>query len=232
MKYCSNCGKELADGVQFCESCGTALTSNVMVEEAVVDEVVSPAPKKYKFVLTKKLGIIIGVVLVAAIIAGVVIGNIVSLNQYREKLEEAYDKMIYGAQRAEEYASLQSKVWRNCIYEDESAETDKYTKDRNGRFYDDFNDALSSFYKGEALSRIEIYNNVSDVDTYMSELKDCPDKFEDEYRALKELYVAYSGLTDLVVGDSSYSYNSFSEALESARSNYKSALSSAKLLIG
>ena len=65
----------------------------------------------------------------------------------------------------------------------------------------------------------------------MSELKDCPEKFEDEYRALKEMYVAYSNLTDLVVGSSSYSLNTFSEALESAKADYKSALSSAKLLL-
>ncbi len=231
MKFCSNCGKELADGVQFCESCGTAVASDVMVDGAVIADAASPEPKKKKFVFSKKMGIIISAVLVAVIIAGIVIGNKVSLNQYKEKLESAYDYMTYSALKAENYASLQSKVWRNCIYEQSSTETDKYTKDEKGKFYDDFNDALSSFYSGEIITYMSVDTNVSAVNDLMSELKDCPEKYEDEYKALKELYVAYSELTDLVVGSSTYSWTTFSEALESAKTHYKSALSSARLLL-
>lgn len=65
----------------------------------------------------------------------------------------------------------------------------------------------------------------------MTKLKNCPEKLKDEYRAIKEMYVAFYELTDMVIGNSSYSYNSFSEALESARSNFKSARSTAKVLI-
>ncbi|MGN0505869.1 MAG: hypothetical protein ACI4FZ_04865, partial [Lachnospiraceae bacterium] len=69
------------------------------------------------------------------------------------------------------------------------------------------------------------------VNSSMTKLKNCPEKLKDEYRAIKEMYVAFYELTDMVIGNSSYSYNSFSEALESARSNFKSARSTAKLLI-
>lgn len=258
MEFCSNCEKELTDDKNCCESCGTPVVNqpgtdektsvDTFIEGDTTDakngdvEITERAPSvkgKKKFAFSKKFFIIGGAVLAVLLIAAVIIGNIVSsnmhkekLNMYREKFELAFDKMTYGAQKSEAYATLERKVWRNCIYEDGSAETDKYTKDGNGRFYDDFNDALSSFYDGESLNWLTILANSSEVDTLMAELKDCPEEFEDEYRALKELYIAYSGLTDLVLGDSSYSYNSFSEALENARSDYKNALSSTKLLIG
>lgn len=153
------------------------------------------------------------------------------LNWTKTKCKFRYSSITYGAERAESYASLESKVWRNCIYKQSSTETDKYTKNGYGLYYSDFNDALSNFYVGESLTYSAVASNVTIVDGYMSELKDCPKKFENEYKALKELYIAYSDITDLVVGNSSYSWNTFNETLESAKSDYKSALSSAKLLL-
>ena len=64
----------------------------------------------------------------------------------------------------------------------------------------------------------------------MSELKDYPSKYEDEYKAIKEMYKSYSTLTDLVLGDTSYSYNSFKEALNNSISDFKSAKMDAKAL--
>lgn len=248
MKFCQNCGKELLEETKFCEGCGTAIPTvdanavsesqvgtqeNIpepTTEDAVIIETF-PVKIKKKIVLSKKSSLFIGVALAVLIIIGIVIGKTVSLNKYKQNLESAYDSITYGAEQAESYASLQSKVWRNCIYEQSSTETDKYTKNEYGRYYSDFNDALSSFYDGESLTYSLVSLNVTTVDGYMTKLKDCPEKFEDEYRALKELYIAYSDLTDLVVGTSSYSWNTFSETLEDAKADYKSALSSAKLLL-
>ena len=269
MKFCQNCGKEIADQAKFCVNCGAAVVAKQ--EEATVKEKVEEkAPEavaeeksadlgeqteatnasaeaptdataaedpaatdsvvKKKFVLSKKLMIIIGAAIAALAIIGVIIGSAVSSNKYEKKLTEAYERITYGAQLAEEYATLESKVWYNCIYERSSTETDKYTKDEYNRFYDDFNDALLSFYEGESLTKSSV--SISDLllSDQMSELKDCPDKFEKKYAALKDLYVAYSDLVDLVIGDSSYSYNTFSDTLDSAKSDYKSALSSARLI--
>lgn len=186
---------------------------------------------KKKFVFSKKLIIIIAAVVAVLIAVGIIVGNSISLNKYKDKLESTYSSMKIGAQVAEEYAALQSKVWYNSISELSSTETDKYTMDEYGWYYSDFNDALSAFYEGESSNYDVVSINVSTVELRMLELKDCPSKFEEEYKALKDLYVAYSELTDLVVGDSSYSYNSFSEALDEAKSNYKSALSSARLIL-
>lgn len=256
MKFCQNCGKQLADEAKFCDTCGAAAAIDESVElsnesaenasaettvetadidatseNAVAAEEAQASEGKKKFVFSKKLCILGGGVLAALIIAAIVIWNVVSLNQYKEKLEQAYESMVYGAELAEDYATLESKVWRNCIYEEDSSETDIYTKDLNGNFYEDFNDALTIFYFGERDNYDTISENVAIVSGYMSELKDCPKKLEDEYKALKELYVAYSDMTDLAVGNSSYSWNTFNEALGNARANYKNALSSAKLLI-
>ena len=180
--------------------------------------------------------VILAVVLAVLVFAGITIGNAVSIyknvraSAYKEKLESAYEEITYGADMAERYATLERKVWRNCIYEESSPETDKYTKDKNGLYYSDFNDALSEFYDGEESTFLAVYDSVSLVDAYMSELKDCPEKYKSEYLALGELYIAYLDLTDLVVGTSSYSWNTFNEALENAKSNYKSALHAAKLM--
>jgi len=249
MKFCQNCGNQLADDARFCEHCGasvvvTEVEEIVNEETPVVENEVGSEPQtviteeeqppiieKKKFVFSKKLMLISVGVVALLIVLGIVIGNAVSLGKYEEKLESAYDSMKSGAESAESYATLQSKVWRNCIYEQSSSETDEYTTDEYGDYYSDFNDALSEFFEGENLTYMTVSLNVSTVDTYMSELKDCPKKFEDKYRSLKELYIAYSDLTDLVVGSSSYSYNTFSEALEEAKADYKRALSSAKLLL-
>ena len=114
----------------------------------------------------------------------------------------------------------------------ENWETDKYTQDDYGSFHDDFNDALSEFYIGESYNYDLVKTATEEIDALMLELKKCPSKFEDDYETLKELYVAYSDLADLVIGDSSYSYNTFSQALEDAKSDYKSAETDAKIAIG
>lgn len=214
---------EVAEGV----SADLPQTDNVDTNS----EAIVPVKSKKQIKMTKTTWIIVAAVAVAIVIAIVSIVNSVKLNNYKTILENAYSSMSYGAEQAESYCSLQSKVWRNCIMQDSSIETDKYTKNEYGSYYSDFNDALEKFYTGEYLTHSTVSSNVDTVNGYMSELKDCPEKFEDEYRALKEMYVAYSDLTDLVVGSSSYSLNTFSEALESAKADYKSALSSAKLLL-
>lgn len=247
MKYCEKCGKEILDEAKFCGECGTQCGEQVVTDDGMLynteknaetEAEISTAfngtqtanenvPKKK----SKKGLIILAVVVILAIITAVVSVYVYSMYTYNKTLENVYEEMCDGAKYAEEYCSLQSKVWRNCIYEDDSYETDKYTKDANGKFYDDFNDAILSFYEGEKNKYNLVKYSIDDVEEGMAELKDCPSKYEDEYKALKEMYVAYSDLTDLVVGDSSYSCNTFGEALESAKSEFKSAKSSAKLLI-
>lgn len=260
MKLCQKCGAELADDAKFCKMCGEMCNTLTTSQDSQMENgaeqneedagTVSREEKsqlsteingnkipenKRKKKISKKGAIITGaIIIVLAILVSIIvciIVNVTSMNNYKKQLEEVYDDMIWGAEKAEYYCSLESKVWRNCIYEDSSSETDKYTKDEYGYFYSDFNDALASFYDGESATYSYVYLCVSGVDSSMAELKNCPEKLKDEYIAIKEMYVAFSELTDLVIGNSSYSYNTFTEALGSARSNFKSARSTAKILI-
>lgn len=257
MKFCSKCGEEIADDVKFCNHCGAKLevleetsttektvieteniatpeakdSSTTLNEDANTVEAGAPVKEKKKFVFTKQLGVIAAAALVVLIVAGIIIGNVINTNKYKNLIEETYSTMKLGAEKAEDYASLESKVWRNCIYEQESTETDKYTQNEYGRFYSDFNDALSSFYAGESLNYSLISLNVTSVNNSMSDLKDCPKKYEDEYDALKQLYISYSDLTKLVVGNTSHSLNSFSDALNTAIEEYNSDLSAARLVL-
>lgn len=169
-----------------------------------------------------------GAALVALVVIIAVVISSISTASYKGKLEEAYTEIQTAAEYAESYATLESKVWYNCIQENESTETDEYTQDEYGYFHDDFNDALSEFYSGEYLTYSMVSSKTTTINSLMSELKDPPSKFEDEYQALRELYVAYSDMADLVIGDSSYSYNTFSEALNNAKSSYKNASSNAR----
>ncbi len=250
MKFCATCGCEILNENESTEKAqdgdleqlgGDASVPVASQEEnnKIVNETEDSAAvqgktnvaDKIKFAFTKRNIIIIAAAIVVLVVVGIIVGNSISLNKYEEKLESTYDSMTYGAQIAEKYATLESKVWYNCINKKSSSETDKYTKNDYGSYYSDFNDALTEFYIGENRNYDLVELSVSAMQRSMLELKECPSKYEDEYNALKELYVAYSELTDLVVGDSSYSYNTFSKALEEAKSNYKNALSSAKLVL-
>ncbi|MBQ8267262.1 MAG: zinc ribbon domain-containing protein [Clostridia bacterium] len=250
-KFCPSCGAANANATQQEEALVNQNTEPQTQESPVQEEAVAPeasvitenAPPVYqapfqeqketvqdkinKIGKTKVLAIG-GAALVALVVIIAVIISSISSASYKGKLEEAYTEIQTAAEYAEDYASLESKVWRNCIYENESYETDEYTQDDYGYFHDDFNDALSEFYSGEYLTYSMVNSKTTTINNLMSELKNPPSKFKDEYQALRELYVAYSDMADLVIGDSSYSLNSFTEALDNAKATYKNALSDAR----
>lgn len=253
--FCEKCGNELNQTAKFCVGCGapnptyiepttentvqaTTITHNETADTPPVNTINAPssapavANNKSNKLLPKIIISVLAVFLIFTVIITVVITNAIKNGIYSSKMTTAYEKIAEAADIAEDYATLQSKVWYNCIYEDESWETDEYTQDDNGYFHDDFNDALAEFYMGESINYNLVKTATEEIDALMVELKKCPSKFEDDYKTLKELYVAYSDLADLVIGDSSYSYNTFSEALEDAKSEYKSAESDAKIAIG
>ncbi len=254
-KFCSSCGAANVNATQQEEVLGKQNTE-LQTQEAPIQEepvateasvITENAPPVYqapfqeqketvqdkinKIGKTKVLAIG-GAVLVALVVIITVVITSISSASYKGKLEEAYTEIQAAAEYAEDYASLESKVWRNSINENESTETDEYTQDEYGRFYDDFNDALSDFYLGEYSTYSIVSTKTSTINTLMSELKDPPSKFKDEYQALRELYVAYSDMADLVIGDSSYSCNSFTEALDNAKASYKNAFSNARSYLG
>lgn len=83
---------------------------------------------------------------------------------------------------------------------------------RNGKFVEDFNNALSNLYADESFNKkiSDISENRSEVMLLMKKLKNPPRKYNKLYSAIKELYEDYSKFTKFVI-DSKGSYNSFSE---------------------
>lgn len=241
--FCEKCGQELNEHANFCMECGTPnpafnteTTKNIPIQAASAPTN-SPTQKAAK--KPNKL-LIITVILIPAIVVflifSIILASVIGVNlknaMYESKMSDAYELITSAADLAESYSSLESKVWYNCIYEKESQETDEYTQNDYGNFYEDFNDALNNFYIGEIENYNLIKTTTEEINALMLELKDCPSKFEDDYKILKELYVAYADLADLAIGDSTYSYNTFSAALEKAKSEYKSAESDARIAIG
>ena len=184
-----------------------------------------------QFITSKKIAFFISIILIVLIGCGIFIGNIISSNIFKRNLKSAYQVMIDGATQVEAYASLQRKVWKNCIDKNSSSETDKYTKDENGNFYPDFNDALSKFFDDHASVYSDISENKSIATEYILKLMEHPKKFEDDYMALRQFYRTYLYLTDLVIGDTKHSLNTFNETFESALWDYEGALSTAKLIL-
>lgn len=179
------------------------------VIEEVPQKVEVTAVNLPKMTKNTKKYIIIAVIAIVAAIATFLIGN--SIHQqnlakeaaqlredYATNLETASYTMLLGAIEAEEAGNLIKSVWYNAIYEEHDSETDKYTRP-NGYFVDDFNDALSSLFSDlDFRSKISsIESNQELVSSLMKDLKNPPEEFGDAYEAIKELYDAYTALTNL-----------------------------------
>ena len=110
MKFCKNCGKEIAEDAIFCDGCGTKVEqeaqpieeitpeSESQIEEETVEQVESVAleqpekkPKKsLKEIFTKK---VIAIIAAAAVLVGVLAGVVVNttkMNKYKDLLEKTY----------------------------------------------------------------------------------------------------------------------------------------------
>lgn len=76
MAFCKNCGAEIADGVKFCNYCGTmtGMQETVEVETAVVETTKQKANKEKKPSNKKKVLLITGIILAVLLVAFIVVG--------------------------------------------------------------------------------------------------------------------------------------------------------------
>lgn len=220
---CEECGIELPEGVEACPNCGCP----VSIQEDVVEE----SPQKVEVTSVKlqpiakntKKFIVIAVVAIIAIIAAIFIGNNVKQQKlaeeeaqrkeaYASNLETTSFTMLMGAIEAEDAGNLIKKVWYNKIYDEYDSETNKYTRGAS-----DFNEALSNLFSDSefrvTLSSIE--TNQDTVAGMMKKLKNPPEEYEDAYDAIKELYDAYTKLTNLAISPSG-SLQTYSENFNAA----------------
>lgn len=164
----------------------------------------------------KKLLIIIASIVAILAIAAATItvayqNSIEEEKVYAENMEEIIVDMLDGAAKAESAGSLFKDVWYNSIWEEHDKKTDKYTM-KNGKFFDDFNDALSNLQSDPSfIKKInKIENRQQEVIEKMQKLSNPPKKYEAAHQTLQDYYDAFISFTNLVTTPNG-SLNSFSE---------------------
>lgn len=151
--------------------------------------------------------------LIVVIILGIRVYQKAKELEYYSNMEAASYAMLNGAADAEIAGNLIISVWYNAIYKEQDSETDQYTM-KDGKFVDDFNDALSRLFADEnfinSISKIE--TNQSEVTDLMKQLINPPKKYREAYSVLQEYYYNYLKMTNAVISPTG-SYNTFSKDL-------------------
>lgn len=190
---CEDCKNEFEGNLSACPTCGCPTPKQTM--------------KRRKIIIFAS---ILFIVLLIAIV-GITGANKYSLEMYGDNIVKTANTMLDGAAKAENTGNLTKRVWSNAIYSKRDESTDKYTME-NGKFVDDFNDALGNLFEDEEFRKAisEIQDNQNDVTELMKILKKPPKKYEESYSVLKEYYDNYIKLTNLAINPTG-SLNSFSD---------------------
>lgn len=182
----------------------------------------------------KHKGIIIFAVVIALIavcVFGFSISQKAKETEYYSNMEYVSYTMLDGAAKVENAGNLTKSVWYNAIYEERDTETDKYTM-KNGKFVNDFNDALSNLFADENFVNLisEIELNQSEVTGLMKKLKNPPKKYEEAYAVLKIYYDNYIKMTKSVVSPTG-SLQTFSEDFNTYDSDTVNSFEKMKLYL-
>lgn len=239
---CEECSAEIPEGMEACPNCGCPIPEKQDIVEDVPQKVEVTAVKLPKMTKSTKKYIIIAIVAIIAAIAIFFVGNSIHQQKlaeeaaklsekYTSNLETASYTMLLGSAEAENAGNLIKSVWYNAIYEERDSTTDKYTRP-NGYFVDDFNDALSNLFSDSdfrnTISSIE--SNQEFVSSLMKDLKNPPEEYEDAYETLKDLYDAYTALTNLATNPSG-SLTTFSQNFNTADTEVANCYDAMKLYI-
>lgn len=251
---CPECGREISDKAPACPHCGYPLEkSNVnqekieskdseLKQETSVPETIKSEKKKIPI-----LPICIIAVIVVAIVAGGLYYNKVQTEKRiaEEKRQEAiqYNEYVdnfrqfgFMAESGEllSYDLLDNitKIWYNCIYEEDSYFTDQYTKDSNGNFYDDFNTALMMYMWSDSYSSDEedIENCQKKVAEYYSKLKNAPEDFEKCTDKAAAVQSAFTSLVDFSLNVEG-NYKSVVDTAREKKDDFDKAYTDFKLAI-
>ena len=228
-KRCAECGSTITDEMDICPNCGCPIEKTKSEEPQKVEVTnVKLAVDK------KKTRAIISVIVLALVVIIAIAGfKFASIKNEKKVYAENYEKivnlMLSGASDAESACGLIHDVWTNTIYEEEDSETDKYTKDSNGNFYDDFNTSLTMLMISDSFTSDinDIKENQEQVQKLMKDMKNPPDEYKDAYDTLKDFYDAYTKLVGLATDPSgnlsSYTSN-FNDADNETLNAYKATL--------
>lgn len=239
---CEECSAEIPEGMEACPNCGCPVPEKQDIVEEAPQKVEVTAVKLPKMTKSTKKYMVISIIAIVVAIAVLLVGNSVHQQKlaeeaanlsekYNANLETASYTMLLGAIEAEGAGNLIKSVWYNAIYEERDSTTDKYTRP-NGYFVDDFNDALSNLFSDanfkNTISSIE--SNQELVSSLMKDLRNPPEEYEDAYETLKELYDAYTSLTNLATNPSG-SLTTFSQNFNTADTEVANCYDAMKLYI-
>lgn len=205
---CPECGSILAHNFDVCPNCGCPIKDYSANKPQQVEVSGVKIAKSSKKII---LGIII--LLIVCILGGIgfkVYSNKKAKDNYRKKynayidnLNETRNLMLSGAADSEKLCNLTLEVWNNSIFNEDSSETDKYTKNNNV-FYDDFNTALSNLFQDpDTINKVSnIEDNQEEVKKDMKKLQDVPKGLDNCYNSISDMYKEYTTFTNLATSPS------------------------------
>ena len=135
---------------------------------------------------------------------------------YQNTYDELVSMMLDTLVIAENICNDTVNIWHNSIWKVESEESNPYTKDSDGAFFEDFNDAL---YAYEISTRYSDYvSQIRENDAYIKEMneiiKNPTDKFKGNMMdAYVNYYTEYLAFIQLALNNNE-SYNSFTEKFD------------------
>ena len=241
---CEECGLEIPDDATACPNCGCPIERESTTEESQETvqkvEVTSVNVPVNKGTVKKVIAIIVAAVVVVVIAVAIALGvnssnKKKSLSNYATNYDSAITTILTGASTAERCGNLIKSVWYNTIYEKSDPSTDQYTRKKGylgtyGSFYDDFNTSLSLLFLDSSFSSdiSSIESNQEKVASLMKQLNNPPEEYADAYDALKDLYEAYSELTNLAT-DPSGNLSTYSSNFNAADSKVSTEYNKVKL---
>ncbi len=206
--HCKNCNAEFSDEALFCPMCGKPVEQDkegVEMPSMQIEGNLSYDPKPKK----KGKGLLIALIIIAVIAAvGIAVNHSRMLDEYYSTMIEASNTMLDGLVETEEAGGLIHDVWYNAIWDQNNKETYKYVKGTS-----DFNEALGNLYEDKKfIEKMEsITSNQIEVLSLMKKLNDPPEKYEDAYRDLRELYELYLEFTTTAISPAGKNITEFTD---------------------
>ena len=146
--------------------------------------------------------------------------GVLQKQEYREAASAALTLMGDNGGTLDECGRLLLNVWHNAIYEQKDKSTDKYTM-KNGKFVDDFNDALDSLYSDEEFSNklVTINDNQKELRKLRLKLESPPkgaERFNEPLLGMIDSYIEYSN----IVLNAQGSYNEVSDQIGKCNNDF------------
>lgn len=136
----------------------------------------------------------ISILLIALLIAIISVSfsgcRFIEKHEYKDAVVNTVTIMNENAATLDECGLLLLNVWHNAIYQERNNTTDKYTLE-NGKFVNDFNDALDNLYLDD-----EFINKLNTINDTQKELRKLRIKVEEPPKGAKKFNEPLLGMMD------------------------------------